>query len=145
MTIQFGAVLFPTNGGAGAPGAESDRLPFTQLFGLSSNGLYSHNVHVDAHGSIFHAFGLTGDDTLTVQMVVGCKDGDLFEDLCIGGRRLQLGTAPCNNLLVIPFPGRFRLAYAGANLGGFHAFHYPVPYAAFPALGPFIERFMGAA
>lgn len=142
--IRIGTSLTGNNlgGGSGNPSADSDRVSDTRLFGPSSQLAVSHNFHVDMAAAVVHAFGLSGTDRLTVQMVVGCKEGDLFEDVCIGGQKLELTVTPCNNILIIPIPGRYRLVYSGDNLGGFHAFCYVASLNAAQASAPLLDMML---
>lgn len=131
-----------TVGASGVPSADSDRTPGTRLFGPGSVSEVSHNLHVDLTGMVIHAFGLAAGDEVTVQMVVGCKEGDLYEDVCIAGKKLTLTGSPCNNVLLIPVPGRYRLIYTGHNLGGFHVFAYPVSLDAMAAAAPILNKLL---
>lgn len=143
--IRIGTSLASNNmaGGSGNPSADSDRTSETRLFGPDAVMSISHNFHVNTHAVVLHAFGLSGTDKLTVQMVVGCKEGDLFEDVCIGGRKLELSAAPCNNILIVPIPGRYRLIYSGDNLGSFHAFYYVASLDAALASAPLLDKMLG--
>ena len=131
-------------GASGSPSADSDRVPATRLFGPDSSLDVSHNIHVDLTGVVIHAFGLAADDKLTLQMVVGCKEGDLFQDVCINGKKIELTAAPCNNFIVWPVPGRYRLIYSGSNLGGFYAFYYNASIEALAAASPILAKTLEA-
>lgn len=142
--IQIGTSLAGTGtvGASGVPSADSDRTPGTRLFGPGSTSTVSHNLHVDLTGVVIHAIGLAAGDEVTVQMVVGCKEGDLYEDLCIAGKKLKLSGSPCNNMLLIPVPGRYRLIYSGDNLGSFHVFAYQVSLDAMTAAMPILNKLL---
>lgn len=142
--IQIGTSLAGTgmSGASGVPSADSDRVPATRLFGPDSELSSSHNIHVDLTGVVIHAFGLAGDDRLTLQMVVGCKEGDLYEDVCIAGKKLELTATSCANFLVWPIPGRYRLMYTGSNLGGFYAFYYNASIEAMQAAAPVLAKLL---
>lgn len=143
--IQIGTSLASSGmaGASGNPSADSDRVPATRLFGPGSVHEASHNFHVNLTGAIVHAFGLTADDKLTLQMVVGCKEGDLFEDVCIRGAKFELTAQPCNNVIIVPLPGRYRLLYSGSNIGGFYAFYYNASLEAMQTATPILAKLLG--
>jgi hypothetical protein len=120
--------------------ADSDRAPWTRLFDFSSSGVYSHVVDASTFGLCFMGFGLEGTDKLTVQMVVGPNEGDLFQDLSLG---TPVELSASRTLLFIPAAGRYRLKYTGDRLSMFHAFVSPVPIAAFPGMASLFQQFGG--
>lgn len=143
--IQIGTSLAGSGvgGSSGNPSSDSDRVLATRLFGADSYRLESHNFHVDMTGGVVHAFGLVGTDVLTLQMVVGCKEGDLYEDVSIKGETFTMTGTPLSNILLVPLPGRYRLRYTGTNLGGFYAFYYAAQLPAMNAAMPMLSKLLG--
>lgn len=119
---------------------DSDRAPWTRLFGVQSDNLNSHVVSAASHGLIFQAFGLVAEDALTIQMVVGPNEGDLFQDLVLNGVTATLTSD--RTMVFIPFPGRYRLRYNdNGNLGDFYAFATPIPVEWFPGVAAGLTQF----
>lgn len=112
-------------------------IPWNTLFDEHSTATASNVVLAHAHGQLFQAFGLAAGDIIRLQMVSGTYQNEVVQDVIIGGLPAQL-TAD-NNILFVPFPGRFRLQYTGGNLGAFHAYSMPVPFEHYPAMAAFTQ------
>lgn len=114
--------------------AESGRASWTTLFDGRSTVPTSHIVTAAHSGLLLQAFGLESNEALNVQMVVGTHEGDKFENIMIRAQPLALSWD--NNVLFIPFPGRFRLSYSGDRLGSIYAYASPAPYGTLQAVRP---------
>lgn len=119
------------------PERRAGHTPWTTLFDERSMATASNVVMAQGHGLLFQAFGLQGADNIRLQMVSGTPQHEVVQDVLIGGLQAQL-TAE-NNILFVPFPGRFRLQYTGAHLGDFYACSTPVPYEYYPAMAAFTQ------
>jgi hypothetical protein len=73
----------------------------------------SHTIDVWDSPVVIRAFGLPCDSRIVVQMVAGCNEGSVYQDLYLCGRLISL--TPTNNLVVLPVDGRYRLRLMGAD------------------------------
>jgi len=110
-------------------------IPWNVLFDERSTQTASAVVIAHGHGLLFQAYGLQDGDSIRLQMVSGTYHDEVVQDVIVGSLRAQL-TAD-SNVMFVPFPGRFKLQYAGANLTRFHAYSMPVPFEHYPAMAAF--------
>jgi len=111
-------MALPSGTGSGAynAGDETDRqsrlFPRPAASPLATEH-YSHIFFVVDAPIVLRAYDLPENAIACVEMVTGCKEGDTFAPLRIGGECWCI--CPCSNTLVVPWEGRYRVKLIGAN------------------------------
>lgn len=126
MQIVTGIPLF--NGPVDPQGTENQ--PYNVIFNAASTSLTSATKDLSEGVMVVRAFGLSGDQTITVNMVSDDGISTLSEPLVLASTQIQLSTA--NNCVVIDMSGKYNFTLSGGlgtvscvfHISGTSAFSY---------------------
>jgi len=93
-----------------APGTANQS--YNTIFDANSTNVVSHKIDVNQNAVVVKAFGLTGEESIDVQMYADTKLGPVSTVMMLNGKSITL--TPDTNTIVLDMPGSYNFRLHGS-------------------------------